>query len=282
MCHRKLNSLKSMREKVNWEIEDERREFLRQLYPVIDGWNDLLPDLRDIFSGEEIEWLLSEDMNNSKESDPYDEKTPFIDFVIDTGYKDELEVDNNRKPSSRRTTPVHHAAKHKYYLTTRFDVNYTDELGLSHFHVACMYNMNDVIEKFLDFGLDPNCIPKESIESSVYPPLHLALGMGDSWMTELLLKHGADPNLPNKDGLTPLHIICRQEYSRDLAEIFFAINDDIQQMLQVDAPDKLGRTPLQWAVANIKSHTVDVLLDRDADLGSFVFPTESHFDEYFK
>ncbi|CAB0043640.1 unnamed protein product [Trichogramma brassicae] len=279
-----------MREKVNWEIEDERREFLSQLYPVINGWNDLLPDLRDIFSDEEIEWLLSEDMKNSKESNPYHEKTPFIDFVIDTGYKDELEVDNNRKPPSRRTTPVHHAARHKYYVTTlklfkiydRFDVNYTDELGLSHFHVACMYNLNDMIEKFLDFGLDPNCIPQESIENSEDPPLHWALGLGNGWTAELLLKHGADPNLPNKDGLTPLHIICQQQHKYVLAEMFFAINDDIQQMLQVDAPDKLGRTPLQWAVANLQSHTADVLLDRDADLCSFVFPTESHFDEHLK
>ncbi|CAB0037733.1 unnamed protein product [Trichogramma brassicae] len=50
----------------------------------------------------------------------------------------------------------------------------------------------------------------------------------------------------------------------------------------IDAKDKEGRTPLQWAVASHKPNDVDSLLDRGADLSGFVYPTESHFNEFFK
>uniref|UniRef100_A0ABD2WM52 Uncharacterized protein n=1 Tax=Trichogramma kaykai TaxID=54128 RepID=A0ABD2WM52_9HYME len=76
------------------------------------------------------------------------------------------------------------------------------------------------------------------------------------------------------------HIICNDDYGdHKIAELFFKINDELNQLLQVDARDNLGRTPLQWAVASFLPDVVDVLLNRGADLSSFVFPSESHFDE---
>uniref|UniRef100_A0ABD2WG81 Uncharacterized protein n=1 Tax=Trichogramma kaykai TaxID=54128 RepID=A0ABD2WG81_9HYME len=65
--------------------------------------------------------------------------------------------------------------------------------------------------------------------------------------------------------------------------MLFETNDHIQQRLvQIDARDILGRTPLQCAVANLLPSVVDILLEQGADLSSFVFPTESHFVERFK
>ncbi|KAL7305575.1 hypothetical protein TKK_0002308 [Trichogramma kaykai] len=72
----------------------------------------------------------------------------FIMFVGRSSYKDEPKVDTDGKPSSRRTTPLHHVVKQDCNVMThmirllfeiynQYDVNYTDESGLSHFHVAC-------------------------------------------------------------------------------------------------------------------------------------------------
>uniref|UniRef100_A0ABD2X4J6 Uncharacterized protein n=1 Tax=Trichogramma kaykai TaxID=54128 RepID=A0ABD2X4J6_9HYME len=115
-------------------------------------------------------------------------------------------------------------------------------------------------------------------------PLHVAMSYYNKKIPESLLRRGADPNSANEKGSTPLHIICQREQNNedDFAELFFRINDDIQQTVQVDARDNLGRTPLQLAVANRLPHVIDILLDRGANLSSFVFPTESYFVEGFR
>ncbi|CAB0044738.1 unnamed protein product, partial [Trichogramma brassicae] len=112
-------------------------------------------------------------------------------------------------------------------------------------------------------------------------PLHLALDHDDDNLTELLLRKGANPNLANVEGLTPLHIICK---NRDdgLAEVFFKICKEVNQTVQVDARDKLGRTPLHRAISNFLPKTVGVLLDYGADLSNFVFPTENQFTDTLK
>ncbi|CAB0043505.1 unnamed protein product [Trichogramma brassicae] len=43
-----------------------------------------------------------------------------------------------------------------FNIYKNFNVNYTDEAGLTHFHAACMARCKHVIEKFLELGQDPN------------------------------------------------------------------------------------------------------------------------------
>ncbi|KAL7302930.1 hypothetical protein TKK_0004158 [Trichogramma kaykai] len=47
----------------------------------------------------------------------------------------------------------------------RFHVNYADELGCTHFHVACEYGLEAAVKKFLEVGqVDPNLIvPKTAV-----------------------------------------------------------------------------------------------------------------------
>uniref|UniRef100_A0ABD2WRW7 Uncharacterized protein n=1 Tax=Trichogramma kaykai TaxID=54128 RepID=A0ABD2WRW7_9HYME len=98
--------------------------------------------------------------------------------------------------------------------------------------------------------------------------LHLALGLGDGCknLVELLLQNGADPNLPNKDGLTPVHVICaKNEVCGDLtlAE-FIKLNNE--KLVLVDTQDKRGQTPLHYALAQgYNKETVQVLLKNGAN-----------------
>ncbi|KAL7301992.1 hypothetical protein TKK_0005229, partial [Trichogramma kaykai] len=110
-------------------------------------------------------------------------------------------------------------------------------------------------------------------------PLHYVVGfVSQRKVMEFLLKKGADPNLANDEGSTPLHSICKVYWNNDdLTKIFLEVNRELDQTVQIDALDKEGRTPLQLAVANFLPHTVNVLLDSGADLSGFVFPTDSYF-----
>ncbi|CAB0044238.1 unnamed protein product [Trichogramma brassicae] len=284
-CQEDLELLKGLRGKVNWEIEEERRELLRELYPLIQKWRGRLPNLRDIFRKEEIDWLLMESVRNMRDPDLISRGGQFIDFVTRTGYRDKPEVDENDKPLLHNTTPVHYAAKSGYTIVipllfkiyTSLDANYIDESGLTHFHAACMADCENVVEKFLQLGQDPNFFEPKTGDS----PLHLALAGHSRYVTRLLLKNGADPNSINNEGSTPLHV-CQSYSADDMLEIFFMIIDDIQQTVQVDARDKLGRTPLELAVANFQPHAVDLLLNHGADLSNFVFPVENHIVEALK
>ncbi|KAL7296283.1 hypothetical protein TKK_0010518 [Trichogramma kaykai] len=234
-----------------------------------------------------MDWLLTEDIKNDK-SQIY-KQCSFIDFAVRTGYKDEPEIDENGQPVTRRTTALHCAARRRFvygYSVTklfkiydRIDVNYTDESGLSHFHAACRFGLDNIVDQFLKLGQNPNLIWHETGDS----PLHLALTNANKEVVELLLRNGADPNSTNKDGSTPLHIICKIESSNmdDRADLFFKIVDEQHLPVQIDTRDKLDRTSLQWAVASILPNVVDLLLDRGADLTCFVFPTESYYGEMY-
>uniref|UniRef100_A0ABD2VWN2 Uncharacterized protein n=1 Tax=Trichogramma kaykai TaxID=54128 RepID=A0ABD2VWN2_9HYME len=291
--------LKDLLEKIDLAIEEERDEFLRRL----DSMDRISANLRDIFPKEDIEYLLLDSVKKMHKDRSYCLRNSFIDFVLLTGYKDEPELDKDGKPLWRRATPLHRVARRRcndfsilfqivntrvipqlFRIYDRFDVNYTDETGLSHFHVACQFGQYEIVEKFLESGqVHPDCLPRsESDARYIYPPLHLALAYNRKKVAELLLRGGADPNLANEEGSTPLHVICQRKYDDDTTRLFFEICDDVRKTVRVDALDKSGRTPLRLAVANLLPNTVQVLFDRGADLSTFVFPTKIDFGEKFK
>ncbi|CAB0038020.1 unnamed protein product [Trichogramma brassicae] len=314
-CFEKLAKLRA---KVNnWQCEKERRDFIRLLYPLISNWEGQYPNLLAIFARGEIDAFLGESVLTS--SDYHREVAPLLDFVIRSGYTDDDDDDDkeerrrygNKKSSVYRVTPVHRA-RAKYYGTFNgqnlvrnlfrvyncFEVNYRDAEGYTHLHVACEFGCEEIVELFLKLGqVSPDCLCRGGTGDG---PLHLAMKRGRHAVARLLQRHGADVNLANAEGLTPLHIICKNYSDAKYAEKFFEIerellrnnnnNDDDdeqdrsppQPRLRIDARDNEGRTPLQWAVASLLPDMVDVLIDNGADLAGFVFPTESYLGERFK
>ncbi|CAB0044559.1 unnamed protein product [Trichogramma brassicae] len=121
----------------------------------------------------------------------------------------------------------------------------------------------------------------DTVDESGRSPVHLALEYNDAELFALLLRRGADPSATNAEGVTPLRVCLRSAKNVGLAEILFKTYEEMRQPVPIDARDSAGWTPLQWAVASVLPHAVDLLLDRGADLSSFVFPTESRFDGRF-
>ncbi|KAL7293296.1 hypothetical protein TKK_0013070 [Trichogramma kaykai] len=283
-----LKKLKSLREKIDWKVEEDRRKFLRQVGALITCWQGHYPNLRDIFAEYEIKNLLVETVIGAYRDQTYYHRMQIIEFIVHSNYRDKPVVDTEGKPILRRTTPIHLADKRNkpfecrlliyklFKIYDRFDVNYTDEYGLSHFHIACKFGLYEVVQKFLEAGQDPKCL----VQITADTPLHLALTSRHKSVTELLLRSGTNSSVANAEGLTPLHIICKSYYDDKFAKILFEISDELNQLVLIQ--DRWGRTPLQWAVANLQPKTVDILLDHGADLKSFVFPTVSNFAERFK
>uniref|UniRef100_A0ABD2XG05 Uncharacterized protein n=1 Tax=Trichogramma kaykai TaxID=54128 RepID=A0ABD2XG05_9HYME len=267
--------LKSLTKKVNYENEKERIEFLRHLYPLISDWKEQLPNLRDHFQPEEIESLLTDSLKHICNKSRH-KKGRFVDFVVRTGYiDDQPKVDEDGKPLLRRSTPVHYAAKlvgdvrgvvgvveNLFKIFNKYDANYIDESGLSHFHVACQYGRFHVVEQFLELGQDPNCIRTETGDT----PLHLALGKGCKEVAELLLRQGADPTLLNRKGVSILHYICKLFGDRDdFLNTLFETCRQRHQSLPINAMDESGNTALNLALYYKKRQMVQLLLEKGAN-----------------
>ncbi|XP_014229229.1 ankyrin-3-like [Trichogramma pretiosum] len=267
-----LDRLRDMREKFNYEIEEDQHEFLGQLYCLFNDWEGQYPDFQDIFEPEEVDWLLAKSISFRDEEGHNRPGELFIKFVANSGYKYQPKIEQDGKPLERRTTAVHHAARSGFLnkdimvrelfkIYNDFDVNYTDSSGLTHFHVACAIGCDYVVKKFLELGQDPNLL----VHETGYSALHLALEKGHKEVVRSLLRNNADPNLTNPEGSTALHLICKMDRPKALMRLLFEISDEKSQPLPLDARDKEGKTALHLALEKGHRKVVQLLLERDAD-----------------
>ncbi|KAL7302647.1 hypothetical protein TKK_0004709 [Trichogramma kaykai] len=83
---------------------------------------------------------------------------------------------------------------------------------------------------------------------------------------ESMLRNNDNPNLVNEEGLTTLHIICANNHGDVFVKLFFKVCQELNHLVQVNAQDKLGNTPLHVALKSIKLEVAELLIKKGADL----------------
>ncbi|ELU01847.1 hypothetical protein CAPTEDRAFT_191268 [Capitella teleta] len=94
-------------------------------------------------------------------------------------------------------------------------------------------------------------------------PLHRAAERGEIRIVRMLLDSGANPNSEDKNGRSPLHLVCREGDA--LANRELIVQQLIERGASVNVKDHNGMQPLHYASENTNVEIVRILLKAGAD-----------------
>ncbi|XP_049839283.1 serine/threonine-protein phosphatase 6 regulatory ankyrin repeat subunit C-like [Schistocerca gregaria] len=131
------------------------------------------------------------------------------------------------------------------------DVNFKDNYGCSPLHTALECGHHEVLDVLLDAGGDPNAvddcgvsllhtIASRSVAAMVY---HTKLRQKIMRFTERLIEAGANINIMDHQGRTPLHYIAVEGNNKGTIQLTEKM---IEAGARVDVADHHGRTPLHY------------------------------------
>jgi ankyrin repeat protein len=123
-------------------------------------------------------------------------------------------------------------------------------------HWAAAEGHEDVAEALIAHGADVNLKDNDGDT-----PLHKVTSRGHKEIVELLIAHGADVNAQNNDGHTPLHH-PPVEGDKDVVELLIARGANLND------PDNDGDTPLHHAASKGHKEIVELLIAYGADLNA--------------
>ncbi|CAB0034256.1 unnamed protein product [Trichogramma brassicae] len=273
------------REPIETQAEDDsERAAISKIYSLFLNWTSPeLPDLLDHWQREDIDFILMSAASDMSEENFRADGAAIIRFLAASGYKDEPPLDEEGRPIERRVTALHLVDEARsiydehtdtdrqlfrdlFLIYDRFDVNYVDPRGWSHFRAACEFGFDDLVEKFLvhgrvnpDRGLDPN---------TRLTHLQTAMYHEHRRVVELLLRHGADPNLRNEAGYTLLHHVAMtlDDHPAKVELLFETCRELGPRRVEVDAPDeRWGETAFHQALENGNLKIAESLLGHGAD-----------------
>jgi ankyrin repeat protein len=120
--------------------------------------------------------------------------------------------------------------------------------------LAAFFGNAPTVEALLQAGANVNQQSRESMNVSA---LHSSAAARRPDIAQLLLAHGAHPNLRGQGGVTVFHEVAATG-QLDLAEMLLKHGGDL------NAPDDAGKTPLGYAVAKKKDAMIAWLIERGA------------------
>ena len=123
-------------------------------------------------------------------------------------------------------------------------------------HLAVIYDRRDILEYLLSRGADPN------VEDGLgLTPLLQAVKLHDMDVAKLLMTNGANPQAATKAGNTALHFAVT-------ANSTTMIDEFIGRGVNVNTPNKAGITPLHLAVLSENLAMVQHLIGKGADVNA--------------
>lgn len=133
----------------------------------------------------------------------YRENIKIIKLLLENGA--DLHCKNNAGLNVLHMAAQGNKIKSMYFFLKEYglDINSIDHNGCTPLHWACYFNS----EKIVKFILITNNSEVNSLNNDRFTPLHLAVLSGGYRNVKHLLLKGADPNIKNNKGKTPLDLV---------------------------------------------------------------------------
>lgn len=135
------------------------------------------------------------------------------------------------------------------------DVNAVDADGKTALILACEQGCSDSIHVLLTYNADVNRAEKKFGATALF----YAVQRGDEVAVKKLIMSGAQVNICNKEGQTPLHIACYYGHSNVVELLLFA-----SAQPDVMTKGKQGKSPLMYAARNGHAEVAKLLLEAGA------------------
>ncbi|CAB0043948.1 unnamed protein product [Trichogramma brassicae] len=281
-----------LRDEIVWGMGRPQPDFFRQFDDLYASWQGPKPDLKELFSPAQLEFLVYDALHLTDEADPSRcLGDRFIEFVAGSGYQIEPNLDGDGGRLSR--TAVHLLVKRQQRVETRmdyarelfqdlfriYDPRMVDSDGSTMLHAVCRLKKDShlVAREFFEINEERGrAVEVDARDKRGNTALHVALGAGNTSAAEVLLRQGFDPNLNNDRRWTPLHVVLvskrEDEDVAGLLRAFAEAGEAAGREVDLYARDEYGRSPLQYAVVYLMPSTVEMLVARGLDMERFSFP----------
>ena len=160
-------------------------------------------------------------------------------------------------------TPLHWAISKgvaELLISEGADVNAITLEGSTPLHFAAWNGRKEIAEILIDNGANLNVINNELAGTPFITALDWAIQQGKTETADLLRRHGGMTAQGLESGMSPLHQAAR-EGLKEVVELFIAEGAD------VNAKDRVGETPLDFAINENRTETADLLREYGGKTG---------------
>uniref|UniRef100_A0A803W706 Ankyrin repeat and SOCS box containing 10 n=1 Tax=Ficedula albicollis TaxID=59894 RepID=A0A803W706_FICAL len=137
------------------------------------------------------------------------------------------------------------------------------EDGYRPLHLCRSADSIECVRQLLQYGASVNSQTEEENDTA----LHVASRLGLVEHVQLLLHHGAELEVKNKEGQTPLNAACAQHHQpQDMDRYYRVCQLLVESGASINAADREQQRPLHLACKNANAQIAELLLARGANV----------------